>query len=116
MCVAPVYDCVHLKRSGEVIIRGQMSHNALQIDTLRIVKRKDRNAVLVRDESTARRDLGLAAVWVLYKVLSIVFYMAQEHMMLIDALYVRIVTAFTVGYGELQFYHFGYGDHRVDCV
>jgi len=88
-----------------VVLRGAVSptSNGIVLSVLRIENLKDSNARLVREDSTARwrRDLALSLIWLCYMLCSIIFYVFAEDMILIDALYVRIVTAFTVGYGDL---------------
>ena len=57
--------------------------------------------MLVKDDSTVQRDVIILILWLIYMILSIIFYIYNENFDFIDALYLRIVTAFTVGYGDL---------------
>lgn len=75
--------------------------NKLQIYVENLIKLQDVNADLVKDDSTIQRDVILLIVWLIYMILSIIFYIYGEDFIFIDALYLRIVTAFTVGYGDL---------------
>ena len=100
-CKIKIYDSVYGKDCGEVMMIARFNDEKLQIYVEHIKDLKDPNADLVKDDSTIQQDVTILISWIIYMILSILFYIYVEDFIFIDALYLRIVTAFTVGYGDL---------------
>lgn len=76
----------------------------LDLELEEIIDLKDPNLALVQDASTFKRDAIFMFSWLFYFIFTVVFYMLQEKFEFIDALYLRVVTLFTVGYGMLSLF------------
>eukprot|EP01084_Bolivina_argentea_P292798 503473_1 len=105
----PIFDAINGDESGTVQLTATfVEHsesddkgNELQIYVNRILHLKDPTAFLVKEEDTVKDDVIILISWLTYMSLSIIFYVFGEDFTFIDALYLRIVTAFTVGYGDM---------------
>ena len=112
-CQVPIYErveghpCGYLRLSG--LLRDLTDNNGtkmviLDLELEEIIDLKDPNLALVQDASTFKRDAIFMFSWLFYFIFTVVFYMLQEKFEFIDALYLRVVTLFTVGYGMLSLF------------
>eukprot|EP00485_Elphidium_margaritaceum_P011876 CAMPEP_0202703552 /NCGR_PEP_ID=MMETSP1385-20130828/16385_1 /ASSEMBLY_ACC=CAM_ASM_000861 /TAXON_ID=933848 /ORGANISM="Elphidium margaritaceum" /LENGTH=593 /DNA_ID=CAMNT_0049361427 /DNA_START=22 /DNA_END=1803 /DNA_ORIENTATION=- len=101
--------------AGAAATTGSVIISKIQITVERIIDLKDPNGSMVKDDQQmVRRDVIALIAWLLYMCLSIVLYVTVEEFAFIDALYLRIVTAFTVGYGD--FYPVTNAMKLTNCV
>eukprot|EP01084_Bolivina_argentea_P267035 453160_1 len=103
-CKIPIFDSVKALESGHVLLSAELIDGVnpkLKIHVEKIINLSDPTADLVKDDSTLKRDIIILIIWIIYMILSIIFYIYGEDFIFIDALYLRIVTAFTVGYGDM---------------
>lgn len=111
-CKLPIFDRVEGEQSGEILLSATFENGSnemdeewigskLSIEVLGIIDLQDPTSETVKNVHSIKRDVLLLFLWVLYMIGSIVFYIFGEDFTFIDALYLRIVTAFTVGYGDM---------------
>lgn len=114
-CSIPIYDSVEGELCGHVVMSAMFEKGTdsdlqpneewigskLSIEVLGIIDLKDPNAQMVKNDNNIKRDVLLLFLWLLYMIGSIIFHIFVEDFTFIDALYLRIVTAFTVGYGDM---------------
>lgn len=108
--VLPIQEPRELEYCGSIYLTGEISDNGqyLELNFLGIKNFADKNAHLVKDDTytETRNDLIILTAWFSYMILACVIYLiveakAQPEYGFGDYMYMRIVTAFTVGYGDI---------------
>lgn len=102
-CCIPLHDVYEQKYCGQIALTGQWIEDTheLRINILWILNLTDFNVELIKGADTTIKDIIILIIWLSYMILSFMMYVYIEDLSWIDAIYVRFVTAFTVGYGDI---------------